>query len=62
MKLDVESAIGKLSCLERQILTLHLNGDLNFNDIARIVELSLPAAYRKYRKALKTLRDLLNGN
>lgn len=62
LKLDMESAIGKLSCLERQILTLHLNGDLNFNDIARIVELSLPAAYRKYRKALKTLRDLLNGN
>lgn len=61
MKLDVESAIGKLPCIERQILTLHLNGELNFNDIAHIVELSLPATYRKYRKALKTLRDLLEG-
>lgn len=61
LRLDVESAISKLPCMERQVLTLHLNGDLNFNSIAHIVELSLAATYRKYRRALKTLQNLLNG-
>lgn len=61
MRLDIESAIGKLSCIEREILSLHLNGELHFNEISRIVGLSVPAAYRKYRKALKSLRDFFDG-
>lgn len=61
LKMDVEAAIGKLPCTERQIVTLHLNGGLTFADIAGIVDLSLPAVYRKYRKAIGTLRDELNG-
>lgn len=61
MRLDIETAIGKLPRIEREILSLHLNGELHFNEISRIVGLSLPAVYRKYRKALKSLRDLLNG-
>ena len=61
ISLDIETAIGNLPCAEREILSLHLNAELHFNEISRIVGLSVPATYRKYRKALKILRDLLDG-
>lgn len=61
MHMDMESAIHKLPCVERQILSLRINADLHFNEIAPIVGLSVPATYRRYRKAIKTLRELLDG-
>lgn len=61
IRLDLEMALSRLPCDEREILTLHLNGDLNFKEIADIVGLSLPATYRKYRKALKNVQTELNG-
>ncbi|MBQ9767953.1 MAG: RNA polymerase sigma factor [Lachnospiraceae bacterium] len=60
-RLDLEQAIAALPRTEREILALHLNGALGFFDIAHIVGLSVSATYRKYRKALKTLRNLLDG-
>ena len=61
LRMDLETALGKLSFDEREILTLHLNADLSFKEIANIVGLSLPATYRKYQKALKTLQEELTG-
>lgn len=61
LRLDLEKAMGKLPCDEREILTLHLNAELGFKDIAGMVSLSLPATYRKYRKALKHMQQELNG-
>ena len=61
MRIDLEAALRKLPCEERDILILHLNADLNFKEIAGIVGLSLPATYRKYRKALKHVQTELNG-
>lgn len=61
LRMDLEAAFGKLPREEREILALHLNGQLNFKEIAGIVNLSLPATYRKYRKALKTIQTELNG-
>lgn len=61
LRMDLETALGKLSCDEREILTLHLNADLSFKEIASVVGLSLPATYRKYQKALKHLKEELNG-
>ena len=61
MRWDIESAISRLPRDEREVLTLHINAELHFNEIAHIVGLSLPATYRKYRKAIKTLRELLGG-
>lgn len=60
-RIDIESAIKKLSRIEREILSLRINAELNFNEISRIVGLSVPATYRKYRKAIKTLREYLDG-
>lgn len=61
LRMDLETALGKLPRQEREILTLRLNADLPFREIARIAGLSLPAVYRKYRKALKCIRSELNG-
>ena len=61
VRMDLETAFTKLSSEEREILALHLNGQLNFKEIARIVNLSMPAAYRKYRKALKKIQTEMNG-
>ena len=61
MRIDIESAIRKLPCDEREIVSLHLNGDLHFIEISRMIGLSVPATYRKYRKAIKVLRELLSG-
>ena len=58
---DIESAIKRLPRIEREILSLHLNAELSFVEISRIVGLSLPTTYRKYRKAINTLRELLGG-
>lgn len=60
-RLDIEAAIDRLPRDEREVLSLHLNAELHFNQIADIVGLSLPATYRKYRKAIASLRELLSG-
>ena len=61
LRMDIEAALGNLSCDEREILTLHLNAALNFREISHIIGLSLPATYRRYRNALKLLQKALNG-
>ncbi len=61
LRMDLETALGKLPREEREILTLHLNADLNFREISNVIGLSLPATYRKYRKALKTIQNEMNG-
>lgn len=61
LRMDIESAIARLSPVEREIVTLRLNFDMNFSEIARITGLSLSASYRKYCKAIKALREMLDG-
>lgn len=59
LKLDVERAIANLSLEEREILTLHLNCSLGFSEISLITKKSLPSVYRRYRKALRSVREYL---
>ncbi len=59
LRLDTEAAIGRLTAVERQILSLHIDGEMPFREIAPIVGLTLPAVYRRYRKAIQTLQKLL---
>ena len=61
LRMDLEQAIGSLPRDQREILSLHLNAELPFCTVAQIVGRSLPAVYRSYRRAIKTLRDTLNG-
>lgn len=62
MRMDIESAISRLPRIEREILSLRVNAQLHFNEISHIVGLSVPATYRKYRKSIKILRELLGGD
>lgn len=61
LRMDVETALGRLPRQEREILTLHLNAELSFKEISHVTGLSLAAVYRKYRKALKSIQAELNG-
>ncbi len=61
LRLSIDDAMKKLSLVERETVTLHLNAGLKFKEIAPIVDLSLSATYRTYKRALKKLRILLGG-
>ncbi|MBQ8207626.1 MAG: RNA polymerase sigma factor [Clostridia bacterium] len=60
-KIDIEGAIASLSLIEREIISLHLDGGLSFAEIGKAVGLSLPATYRKYKGALNKMRQKLEG-
>lgn len=60
-RMDLDTAISRLSDSQRQVLILHLNAELTFREISAIMELSLPATYRIYKSALKTLQKNLSG-
>lgn len=61
LRLDLDAAISVLNDCERQVLALHLNADLTFLEISKVMEQSLPATYRTYKRALKMLRNTLDG-
>ena len=61
MRMDLERAMGMLPAGEREILSLRVNAELSFREIAGITGASLPAVYRKYQKAIKFLREHFSG-
>ena len=61
LRLDLEAALAALSVAEREAVTLHLNAELSFQEIAGITGTSLPSVYRTYRRGLKKLKVILNG-
>ena len=61
LRLDLDAAISALNDCERQVLVFHLNADLTFLEISKIMDQSLPATYRTYKRALKMLRNTLDG-
>ena len=61
LRLDLNAAISLLGDYERQVLALHLNADLTFFEISKIMDQSLPSTYRTYKRALKMLRNTLDG-
>ena len=54
--------IAKLPIVERQVFLMHVNAKMGFGEISRVMELSVPAVYRRYRKALKILQQALKGS
>lgn len=61
LRIDLDAAISLLDDCERQVLALHLNADLTFLEISKIMDQSLPATYRTYKRALKMLQNTLDG-
>ena len=58
-RLDVEQALAKLPPPQCQAVTLHINAGLGFAQIAQILGVSLPTAWRYYRAGLDRLREML---
>jgi len=52
----IDEAMNTLTCDERRVLTLHINAELTFHEIAGITNRSLAAVFRCYQRALKKLR------
>ena len=62
IKIDIENALATLPDRDCQIVTLHINGDLKFREIAEILDLPLGTVLWAYQKAIKQLRSLLGGS
>lgn len=60
-RVDIESALKELNENEREIVTLHLNAELKFKDIARIMDEPLGTVLWRYRKAITEMQKVLSG-
>ena len=60
-RMDIEAAIKALPARELEIVTMHVNGDLKFQEIANIMELPMGTVLWAYRKAIKQLQRILGG-
>ena len=55
------AALSKLSDEERQVVMLHASAGLKHREIAQLLEMPLSTVLSKYRRALATLKQTLEG-
>ena len=60
-QLDIKLAMKALPLQECQIVSLHINGELKFREIADMLGTPLGTVLWKYQKAIERLRQLLSG-
>ena len=60
-KIDIEEALLSLSERDSRIVTLHINGELKFREIASIMKIPLGTVLWAYQKAIKQLQSILGG-
>src|SRR5699024_317652 len=60
-KLDIESALQQLPSTDQEMVTLHLNGDLKFREIAKLVDKPLGTVLWRYKKSIRTYRHIMAG-
>lgn len=60
-RMDIESALKKLLSEDREIVTLHLNGDMKFREIAQLTNKPLGTVLWRYQRSIKKLREFLSG-
>jgi RNA polymerase sigma-70 factor, ECF subfamily len=58
----IERALQKLSCEQRETLSLKIWGDLSFEQIGRALNISPNTAASRYRYALEALRKQLSAD
>lgn len=61
LRMDIDRAMKTLPLQECQIVSLHINGELKFREIAEIMAIPLGTVLWKYQKAIKGLRSILSG-
>jgi len=60
-RIDIETAMERLSREDRQIVSLHIDGSLRFREVAEIMGMPLGTILWRYHRALGLMRELLNG-
>ena len=56
---EVETALARLSDLERQIVVARVWGQLTFDQIAELVDRSASSTHRHYHRALHVMSEML---
>ncbi len=57
---ELETALAGLTIVEREILELHVYGDLTFREVAEVTETPLGTIATRYRSAIAKLRRRLD--
>ncbi len=57
----LRQALSGLPYEQREVITLHLHGDLTFREIARQQEVSINTATSRYRYGIERLKSILTG-
>ncbi|MHC4657527.1 MAG: RNA polymerase sigma factor, partial [Planctomycetota bacterium] len=52
-------ALEKLSCEQREVIVLHLQGDMKFREIAAMLDMSINSVQSRYRYGIERLRQVL---
>ena len=52
-------ALEKLSCEQREVIVLHLQGDMKFREIAAMLDMSINLVQSRYRDGIEKLRQVL---
>ncbi len=52
-------ALEKLSCEQREVIVLHLQGDMKFHQIAAMLDMSINSVQSRYRYGIEKLRQVL---
>ncbi|KPU42461.1 RNA polymerase sigma factor SigM [Oxobacter pfennigii] len=60
-KMDIDHAMKTLPLQECQIVSLRINGQLKFREIAGMMDIPLGTVLWKYQKAVGRLRSILSG-
>jgi RNA polymerase sigma-70 factor (ECF subfamily) len=58
---SIEEAILQLTIKEREVITLHINAEMKFKDIAANLDEPLSTITSRYNSAIKKLRKIMKG-
>lgn len=58
---NLNNALAELPYNQREVILLHVHGDMKFRAIAKSLNVSVNTVLSRYRYGLKKLRSLLNG-
>lgn len=58
-KIHIEEALSVLSEINRQIIVLHIMGDLTFRTVSKLMNMPLGTVVWKYQSSIKELQKLL---
>jgi RNA polymerase sigma factor (sigma-70 family) len=58
---ELHEALGRLSYEQREVITMHLHGQMTFQQIAEELEISINTVQSRYRYGLDKLRLMLNA-